>query len=295
MSSRYEPWAGRPVSRDDLGRFAGNAASHAARLIADAAVPGRSVSRMFREGARPEGFEHLAGRASYLADIPSEKSLGRDRTDDEHEELELIEAAVKRYYDSIGLRGENHPEDYRRRFAGEDIRYDPYGEVIAGRDVRPTTGASARGYLPIGDNPDGGKLWYNPISPTNRYNKAGRWIDGFVYNDDGYAVGSGLRDAMNLGIARSKKEKMGRGDRRVAEFERDRFGNPFDREFRIGRGEWQAGQFGGRGSLEQDFTSLTKLSNPMLNKRLRQSKGAKKRARTWIEKLNLKMERGGAS
>jgi hypothetical protein len=76
MAAKFEAWADRPVTRDHLGRFAESAAAHARRLLADAAVPGRSVSRMYREGARPEGFEHLAGRIQFLGNIPSERLKG---------------------------------------------------------------------------------------------------------------------------------------------------------------------------------------------------------------------------
>jgi hypothetical protein len=299
MSSRYEQWANRPVTRDHLGRFAESAAAHARRLLADAAVPGRSVSKLFREGARPEGFEHLAGRANYLSNIPSKRSLGRDRTDQEHDEMELIEAAVQRYYDSIGLRGQHHPQDYRRQFAGSHDVYNPYGEIIETNDPEAPI-AARRGFKRVADLPEGhhyttksthplaNGIWIDPKNPGMKRQPNYR-------SDYNTLVGPDTVRSVGLQYAdttRSKRWKDSRTDRRTASFEHDEFGDPLIRMLRRGSGQWREEVFGGRGSLEQDFTAGMKWDMPRDFRERMQTKGKRKRQRTWIEKLGIRMERG---
>lgn len=304
MSSSYEAWAQRPVTRDHLGRFAESATAHARRLLADAAVPGRSVSRMFREGARPEDFEDLTGRARYLANIPGssrEGGLGRPRTDEEHGEMELIEAAVGRYYDSIGLRGQQHPQDYRRKFADSHDIYNPYGEVIETRDPDAPI-AAQRGFKRIADLPKGhhyttrsthplaNGIWINPRDPgTKRQPNYVSDYNTLIGSDTARSVGLQYADT-----TRSKRWKDSRTDRRTASFEHDEFGEPLIRMLRRGSGQWREAVFGGRGSLEQDFTTGMKWDMPRDFRERLQTKRKRKRQRTWIEKLNVRMQRGDA-
>jgi hypothetical protein len=280
MSSKYEAWANRKVTRDELGRFAETAAGHAARLLADAAVPGRSVPKMFREGARPEGFEDVAGRASYLADIPEtpkKGGLGRSRTDEEHEELELIEAAIEKYYDSIGLKTHQYSH-YRRSFRDDHDVYNPYGEIIETTD--PNAARAARlGYKFLGKDEDGRGMWQKPGESPLRT----------LYGDDGKWRG---RVGTPYADRRSRDEKDWRFDRRTAAFPTNEWGDRVDVYTRqmSKPGKEKFGGIGGRGNKENDFRSTMKFVDPALNRKLRKELGRKKRARTWIEKLNAKME-----
>lgn len=77
---------------------------------------------------------------------------------------------------------------------------------------------------------------------------------------------------------------------------RNEWGDQVDMETRrasTGKTTW--GPIGGRGNKESDFRAVMKYVDPKLNKRLRTTYGKKRRARTWIEKLNVRMERGGAN
>jgi hypothetical protein len=283
MSSKYEAWARRPVNRDHLGRFAESAASHAARLLADAAVPGRAVSKMFREGARPEGFEHLAGRAAYLSEIPAKPTkggLGRPRTDEEHEEMELIEAAVEKYYDSIGLN--THQYSYfRRSFTDAHEVYNPYGEAFETKDPDAPRAAQL-GYKFLGKDEDGDNMWAKPgVSPYRE-----------VYSDSG-------RLASMYGTPYQRRPSVEhkdffRTDGRTAVFARNQYGDQVDMYTRqmSKPGKEGFGGIGGRGNKETDFRAVMKYVDPKLNKRLREGKGKKKRSRTWIEKLDVRMQRG---
>lgn len=285
MASRYEQWANRPVTRDHLGRFAESAAAHARRLLADAAIPGRSVSKLFREGARPEGFEHLAGRASYLADIPAKPrqgGLGRPRTDEEHEEMEIIEAAVAKYYDAIGLKTDRY-NHYRRSFDDALEVYDPYGEAFEFKPNPDMPRAQQLGYTKLGVDEDGDTMWAKPgVSPYRE-----------IFGDDG-------RRMSQYGTPYKRRpsadEKMFRADRRMAEFTRNKYGDQVEMYTRQASkpGKEMFGAIGSRGNKETDFRAVMKYVNPLLNKRLRTTQGKKKRARTWIEKLNVRMERGEA-
>lgn len=280
MSSKYEKWANRKVTRDELGRFSETAAGHAARLLADAAVPGRSVSKLFREGARPEGFEALVGRAGYLLDIPAKRNkggLGRARTDEEHEEMELIEAAVEKYYDSIGLTTHKY-SNYRRSFADAFEVYNPYGEIF--ETTNPDAPEAAkRGYKFLGKDEDGHGMWQKPGESPHRT----------LYGDDGKWRG---RQGTPWDDRPSRHEKDWRIDRRTAAFPEDEYGNRADIYTRqmSKPGKEKFGPIGSRGNTEEDFRRLMKYVDPVLNKRLRADKGEKKRARTWIERLNARME-----
>jgi hypothetical protein len=55
-------------------------------------------------------------------------------------------------------------------------------------------------------------------------------------------------------------------------------------------GKEKFGPIGGRGNTEEDFRRLMKYVDPVLNRKLRAELGKKKRQRTWIEKLNARME-----
>jgi hypothetical protein len=300
MSARFEKWANRKVTRDELGRFSETAAGHAARLLADAAVPGRSVSRMYRQGARPEGFEHLVGRWLYLGNIPASSvkgGLGRERTDEEQDEQEQIESALNTFHDAIGLRGQKYPEDYRRQFPDSHDVYDPRGNVIESKDPDAPI-AAQRGFKRVADLPKGhhyttrsthplaNGIWIDPKNPgTKRQPNYVSDYNTLIGADTARSVGLQYADTTH-----SKRWKDGRTDRRTASFEHDEFGDPLIRLLRRSGGEWRERVFGGRGSLEQDFTTGMKWDMPKDFRERMQAKGKRKRQRTWIEKLNARME-----
>jgi hypothetical protein len=194
--------------------------------------------------------------------------------------MELIEAAIAKYYDSIGLETHQYSH-YRRSFADAHEVYDPYGKVIETKDPDAPRAAQL-GYKFLGVGEDGREMWAKPgVSPHREiFDRNGRRRDPY---DSPYDP---------RGRKSRKHKDFLRVDGRMAEFARDKYGEQAEMYTRQASkpGKEKFGAIGSRGSRETDYRAGMKYSDPALDRVLRATYGKKKRQRTWIEKLNARME-----
>jgi hypothetical protein len=144
----------------------------------------------------------------------------------------------------------------------------------AGEGRSDTSTASYARTFGTSTHPDAGGLWLDPNNPGTRH--APRF-----HNDGGAPVGG-----LNPPPTRSERHRDYGG--RMAAFTRNEGGDQVDVVTRR-RGVEKSGPLGSRGDREQ--FALPRIS-PQAWKRIMQAKGQRQRARTWIEKLNVRMERG---
>ena len=138
---------------------------------------------------------------------------------------------------------------------------------------RPDTStASYASTFGTSTHPAAGGLWIDPNNPGTRHAPNFR-------NDFGVGV-SGLRPP------RSRTQRFREIGRPLAEFPRTEGGDQVDVVTRR-RGVEKFGPLGSRGNREEFHLPYI---SPQVWKRIMQTKGERKRQRTWIERLNVRME-----
>lgn len=147
----------------------------------------------------------------------------------------------------------------------------PTGEGLPER----STGSFARTFG-TSSHPQAGGLWINPDDPGTRHAPNFR-------NDWGVGV-SGLRPP------RSRSERFRDIGRPMAAFPRTESGDTVEVVTRR-RGTEKSGPLGSRGNPEDFHLPAISAKDWKI---IMQAKGRAKRSRTWIEKLNVRMERGDA-